>query len=131
MGNISIRKAAATRDGNRNKAYLLLAMGAFCALVYYFGELVDLAGWEALRWSFFYGVHDTQRLLFFAPIVYAGVFFGSRAVVIVTIISLATMMPRALLISPYPDPIIRPILFCLVAGIIGRLAAQVQAQAER
>ena len=121
---------ALLRERNSRSAYLLLAMGAVCALLYYFGELVDALGWTALRWEFFYSVHDTQRLFFFAPIIYAGYVFGNRAVLMVTIISLGTMMPRALAISPFPDPIVRPFIFCLVAVAIGVLTARVRSQAE-
>ena len=41
-----------TRDSR--KQYTLLFLFVFCTLFYYFGELVDFAGWEALRWDFFF-----------------------------------------------------------------------------
>ena len=37
---------------------LLSLLFIYYSVVYYFGEIVDLAGWESLRWEFFYGVHD-------------------------------------------------------------------------
>ncbi len=101
--------------------YTLVAMFFACTLLYYFGELVDWFGWEALRWQFFYGVHDTHRLLFLVPIIYAAYYFEVRASVIVTIIAINTFLPRALFISPYPDPLLRTVLFIVIAGLVGYL----------
>ncbi len=100
---------------------ILGLMMLFCALFYYFGELADFLGWEALRWHFFYSVHDFHRLLFLAPIVYAGYFFGVRAAIIITVISVNIFLPRALFISPFPDPLPRTVLFIIIAGVIGYL----------
>ena len=111
--------------------YVLVLLFGCCTLFYYFGELVDFAGWEALRWDFFYGVHDIHRLLFFAPIIYAGYFFGVRAAVIVTIVAVNTMLPRAFFISPFPDPILRTVLFIIIAGTIGCLTAMMRSEYER
>ena len=107
----------------------LLLLG--CSVFYYFGELVDFAGWEGLRWDFFYGVHDVHRLLFLIPIVYAGYALGSRATILVTIIAVGIWMPRALLISPFPDPVLRPVLFVVVAGTLGYLAARIRGRLKR
>lgn len=88
-------------------ASILLSVFALCALLYYFGELVDYAGWSSLRLEFFYGVHDVQRLFFLVPIVYAGYFFRVRGAIIVTIAAFLVFLPRALFISEFPDPLVR------------------------
>ncbi|MBC8274864.1 MAG: hypothetical protein H8E40_07845, partial [Chloroflexi bacterium] len=36
--------------------YITLSLFGICTLFYYSGELVDFAGWTALRWDFFYTV---------------------------------------------------------------------------
>jgi ABC-type spermidine/putrescine transport system permease subunit I len=113
------------------RLFILLLLMAFCMLFYYFGELVDWAAWDVLRVNFFYGVHDIHRLLFLAPIVYSAYYFGMRATVIVTIITLMTFLPRALFISPYPDPLLRMILFTVVAWTIGHLVALVRREQKR
>ena len=69
---------AIMRSGNAYSFYGLFVLFGLCALGYYFGELVDFAGWEALRWDFLYGVHDAHRLLFLMPIIYAGYVFGVK-----------------------------------------------------
>ncbi len=111
--------------------YTLFVMWAVCTLFYYFGELVEFAHWETLRWQFFYGVHDIHRLLFMAPIIYAAYVFGIKATVIITIISLMTFLPRALFISPFPDPLARMVVFTLIAGTMGYLTAIVRRESER
>jgi PAS domain-containing protein len=116
---------------NSRGFYLLFLLFGCCALLYYFGELVSSAGWEALRWHFFYGVHDIQRLLFLAPIIYAGYVFGVKAAVIITIVAIMTFLPRALFISPFPDPLLRTVLFIIIAGTMGYLTARVRSESER
>ncbi len=111
--------------------YTLFLIWAICTLLYYFGELVEFAHWEALHWQFFYGVHDVHRLLFLAPIIYAAYVFGIKATVMVSIISLMVFLPRALFISPFPDPLARMLVFSLITGIMGYLTAVVRRESER
>lgn len=116
---------------NSYSFYTLFLLLAACTLFYYFGELLDFAGLEALRWKIFYSVHDVHRLFFLAPIIYAGYVFGVRASVIVTIIAAGAISPRALFISPFPDPMIRAVLFIIVAGIMGYLTGKIRAESEK
>jgi len=113
------------------RGYTLLSMLVFCILFYYLGEIIDLAGWEALRWGFLYGVHDVHRLLFMVPIVYAGYVFGVRAAMMITIIALMTFLPRALFVSPFPDPLIRMVIFTLIGGSLGYLTATAHQKCEQ
>lgn len=119
------------RSRNASSFYILFLVFAFCTLFYYFGELVNFAGWEALRWEFFYGVHDIHRLLFLAPIIYAAYVFGARATITMTILTLAAFLPRAFFISPYPDPLLRMLLFTVIAGVLGYLTARTVSEAEQ
>jgi len=134
MNKATVSRQAASGEIRRRhlyRFYIMVLLFGGCTLFYYFGELVDFAGWEALRWDFFYGVHDIHRLLFLAPIIYAAYFFGVRAAVIITIVAVNTFLPRALFISPFPDPILRTILFIIVAGTIGYLTAIAHSKSER
>jgi PAS domain-containing protein len=106
-------------------------MLAFCTLFYYFGELVDWAAWDALRWDFFYSIHDVHRLLFLIPIIYAGYTARVRGAVIVTLLTFAIFLPRAFFISPYPDPFLRMTLFTIFAGVIGALIGVIRSRSER
>ena len=111
--------------------YILLLLMIVCSIFYYFGELADWAAWESLRSSFFYGIHDIHRLLFLAPIVYAGYTARIKGAVIITLISFIIFLPRAFFISPYPDPLLRMILFTVFAGIIGILVGSIRNQAAK
>jgi signal transduction histidine kinase len=111
--------------------YILLSLFALCTLLYYFGELIDFAGWTALRWEFFYGVHDVQRLLFLAPIIYAGHAFRVKGAVVVTLASFIAFLPRAFLVSPFPDPMLRIALFTVAAGFMGSFIGVIRNEAER
>ncbi len=118
-------KPSSLRDGLailKTRHFVLLTLFGICTIFYYFGELVDFAGWEALRWEFWYTVHDIHRLLFLVPIVYAGYFFRVQGAIIVTVASLIVFLPRAILISPFPEPIFRAILSTTVMGVVGSLA---------
>lgn len=103
----------------------------FCTSFYYFGELVDWAVWEALRRDFFYGIHDIHRLLFLAPIIYAGYTGRIKGAVIVTLLSFAIFLPRAFFISPFPDPLLRTVLFTVGAGSLGVLTGMVRNKSEQ
>jgi hypothetical protein len=110
---------------------IIFILLGFCSLFYYFGELVDWAAWDALRVNFFYGIHDVHRLLFLAPIIYAGYTARVKAAIIVTLISFLIFLPRAFFISPYPDPLLRMVIFTIFAGVIGILVGIIQNQSER
>ena len=117
-------RLVAAKRSNSRRVYTLFLLFVLCTLFYYFGELVDFAGWEALRWDIFYGVHDIHRLFFLVPIIYAGYFFGVRAAIIITLVAFGICLFRALFISPFPDPLLRMVLFIIVAGTIGYLTGR-------
>lgn len=110
------------------RATILPLMIIICGVFYYFGELADWAAWESLRGSFFYGIHDLHRLLFLVPIVYAGYVARIRGAIIITLVSFIIFLPRAFFISPYPDPLLRMIMFTVFAGIIGVLVGYIRNQ---
>jgi PAS domain-containing protein len=113
------------------RSFIMPLLLVFCALFYYFGELVDWAAWDTLRANFFYGVHDIHRLLFLAPIIYAGYTAKVKGAVIITLVSFAIFLPRAFFISPFPDPLLRMVIFTIFAGVIGCLVGIIRNQAER
>jgi ABC-type spermidine/putrescine transport system permease subunit I len=128
---MALPEKESTDDSSRIRWYrpfILPLLLIICSLIYYFGELVDWAGWSALHLDFFYGVHDVQRLLFFAPIIYASYTAGVRGAIIITMVSLLIFLPRAFFISTYPDPVLRVILFVIVAGSVGVLIARLRSQ---
>jgi signal transduction histidine kinase len=119
------------KTGSTIKFLLLPIMLILCSLFYYFGELVQWAAWDSLRNEFIYGIHDIHRLLFLVPIIYAGYHKRVKGAIIVTLVSLAIFLPRALIVSPYPDPLLRMIFFVIIAGVIGSLTGVIRNQSEK
>jgi len=109
---------------NIRRFYLLFLIFTLCVIFYYFGEIVDFFGWECLRLNFFYSVHDIHRLIFLFPIMYAAYYFGMKATIIMIILMISAFMPRALFISPYPDPLLRAALFTVIAALVGLFIAR-------
>ena len=97
----------------------LMALGTFI----YYVDQTSLVGVSPFNQSFFTGVHDLQRTFFFIPIVYAAIVFRVRGSLIVSLAFLCVVLPRALLFSPYPDSLIRPLLFVTIAALISLLIA--------
>ena len=106
--------------------FVLGVLLIYCTLFYYFGELVDLLRWETLGLDFFYGAHDVQRVLFLAPIIYTGYIFGMRASIITTLVAAVAIFPHIAVASNEADPIWRIIIFIVIAGAIGCIAARVR-----
>jgi K+-sensing histidine kinase KdpD len=127
----SARALAVLRGRELYPFCILIALFGLCTLFYYLGELVDIAGWEALRLNFFYDVHDIHRLFFLAPIIYAGYVYRVKGALFVTIAAFIVFLPRALFISSFPEPVLRSVLFAIVAGIIGALTGMVRNESER
>ena len=116
--------SATTNRGQVLRFYFVFLLFALCALIYYFGELINFAGWDFLKSvTFFFGVHDVHRLLFLIPIMYAGYYFGIKPSIIITILAIGVFIPRSLFLSPYPDPLLRTGIFTVFAGVIGYLFA--------
>ena len=81
--------------------------------------------------KFFDSVHDIHRLLFLAPIIYAGYYGRTKGAILITLVVLVIFLPRALIISPYPDPTLRAVLFTIIAGALGVLTGVLRNESER
>ncbi len=103
--------------------YILIALFAASTIFYYFGELVNLFGWAALRWDILYTVHDPHRMLFLLPILYSSYYYRLRGALLANVASLLIFLPRAFFISPYPDAMLRMVAFVILAIVISMLIA--------
>jgi PAS domain S-box-containing protein len=104
-------------DSRAKHICILIALFAACTLIYYFGELVNYFGWQTLHWEIWYTVHDPHRILFLIPILYCTYYFGMAGALTSNVVALLVFLPRALFISPFPDPVLRMIVF-VVSSII-------------
>jgi signal transduction histidine kinase len=111
-----------TRGVRSPHFWIIAALMAFGTLNYYIDQ-IPLVNTAPFNYSFFMSVHDLHRTLFFIPIIYAALVFRIRGGLIASFAFLCVVLPRALLFSPYPDPLIRPILFVVFATIISTLMA--------
>jgi PAS domain S-box-containing protein len=103
----------------------------FCTVFYYLGEIMGYFGLTVGGWIFLDTVHDLHRLLFLCAIIYASIAFRVRGAIIATIITFLLLLPRALLISQYPDPVVRVVVFIIFALVSGILMGMARNQAER
>ena len=111
--------------------YILLALFIACTVFYYFGELVILSGWAALRWEIFYTVHDLHRMLFLVPILYSSYYYRLRGALLANVASLLILLPRAFFISPYPDATLRMAAFVIIAAILSTLTVLIFNQRDK
>jgi len=89
----------------------------------YYADQTPLAGISPFSSSFFTGIHDAIRTLFFIPIIYATLLFRIRGSLSTSFAFFCVVLPRALLFSPYADPLLRPLLFVFSAALISLLLA--------
>jgi len=99
--------------------WIIAALMAVLTLIYYAGR-TPLADWG----SFFTDtvLHDLHRTLFLLPIIYAALTFRVRGALVTSFAFLCVVLPRSFY-SPYPDPLLRPLLFVLFATFAGVLTA--------
>jgi signal transduction histidine kinase len=115
-------KADATKGLLNRHLLILTALMVLCIFQYYIDQ-TPLVNTPVFNNSFFTGVHDINRVLFLIPIIYAALVFRVRGSMIISLIFLVAVLPRALLISPYPDPILRALVFVAFSTLIGLLVA--------
>ena len=110
--------------------WIVTALMAFGALNYYMDQ-TPLANIPLFRHSFFTSVHDLHRTLFLIPIIYAALIFRVWGSLITSFAFLCIVLPRALLFSPYPDPLLRPLIFVIIATLMSPLMATQLNRVER
>ena len=119
------------RDRNFWHFYIIACIFVFCSLFYYLGEVLDYFNLSFTGLEYLYTVHDLHRLLFVIPVIYAGYIFRVSGAVVTTALAFLIFLPRALFISPYPDPFLRMFIFTVGAGIMGFLVAKTRNANER
>ncbi|PIX27656.1 MAG: hypothetical protein COZ67_01145 [Chloroflexi bacterium CG_4_8_14_3_um_filter_45_15] len=102
--------------------WIITALLALLTFSYYV-EQTPLVTIPPFNHSFFTGVHDMQRVLFFIPIVYAAVIFRVRGSLLTSFLFLCVVLPRALLFSPYSNPLARALSFVISAALFSLLIA--------
>lgn len=98
--------------------WVILAILALLAVLHY-ADLLGIAGASSSGAPFGLTRHAIDRILFLLPMIYAAFVFRLGAGLVVCLITLAIMLPRALLVSPSPGD---ALLESFSAVVIGALA---------
>ena len=108
--------------------WIIAALMAVLTLVYYAGHtpLAHFGGFLTLTY-----VHDIHRTLFLFPIIYAAVAFRGWGALITSFLFLCVVLPRPFLCSPYPAPLLRPLIFVLFTAFLGLLTAMLIDRMEK
>lgn len=130
VAKLSEWKADTTKGWQNRHLLILTALMLLCIFQYYVDQ-TPLASMPFFSNSFFTGVHDVNRALFLIPIIYAALAFRVRGSIITSLIFLVAVLPRALLFSTYPNPLLRALIFVVFAALIGLFIATALNQFER
>jgi two-component system NtrC family sensor kinase len=102
--------------------WIIAALLALLTFIYYV-EQTALVSIPPFDNGFFSTVHDIHRALFLIPVIYAASIFRVRGSLITSFIFLCVVLPRALLFSPYPGAIVRPLIFVGLATFVSLFVA--------
>jgi len=108
--------------------WAIAALIAAVTLIYYSGytPLAELSEFFSDAFP-----RDLHRTLFLVPVVYAAIAYRSRGALVTSLVFLAVILPRALIQSPYPAPLLRPLLFVMLTAFVGILTAMLLGRMER
>ena len=117
--------------GVRSSHFWIITVLIVVGTLLYYADRIPLFSMSHFSQSFFITVHDLHRTLFFIPILYAALVFRVRGSLITSFAFLCVVLPRALLYSPYPTPLLRPLMFVFFAAFISLLLATQLNRVER
>jgi signal transduction histidine kinase len=108
----------------------IIAIMAFCSVIYYLPVIGGMVGWTALQNSLnslhnFYGI-DFLGLVFFAPVVYTAYVLGVIPAVMTALVAMFILLPHAILIDNYPNALFRPTAFVIILSAVGAVVAMLQ-----
>jgi len=91
-----------TKLMRRPSFWLLVGVFALITIPHYGEELKHPAFLVDLMADLGVERHAFERIAYLAPIVWAGFLFGQRGAIVASLVALACMLPRAIIISLYP-----------------------------
>jgi PAS domain S-box-containing protein len=97
--------------------WIVAALMAIFTLSYY-ADQVSLS-WFPFGQRFFTEeyVHDLHRLLFLIPMLYCAAIFRFKGALVISVIIFCIVLPRAVFFSPNPDPVLRALIFSIIASM--------------
>ena len=114
---------------NKHLRYIIAIM-AFCAVVYYLPAISGRLGWIDVQDSLnnlhnLYGI-DFLGLIFFAPVVYSAYVLGVIPAILTAFIAMLILLPHAILIDTYPNALFKPTAFVIILSAVGAVVAMLQ-----
>lgn len=104
--------------------WIILVLFALITLAHYEETLEHPAFLTHLTGNLGLDRHAFERILFLIPIVWSGFLFGIKGSIITSLVALACMLPRAIVISQYPqDAIFETCAVFIVGGCVSGLLA--------
>jgi len=102
----------------RNPHLWVIVFLTFILAIAYYADQLDLS-WMPFAREFFASdyIHDLHRALFIIPMLYAAILFHARGAAVLSLVVFCVVLPRALFVSPNPDPILRTIIFIALASL--------------
>jgi PAS domain S-box-containing protein len=94
--------------------WILIAIFIILALLHYSTPISGLIPYEELGLT----RHTVDRVLFLIPIVYSAIIFGLRGGVVCLVISIAIMLPRALVVTPSRTDAIIEVVGIAIVGLL-------------
>ena len=121
---LSVKILSTVRSGH---AWAIAALAVLLGLIYYGDQLIPF------DWRFFTSeyIHDVHRALFLVPMLYAAVVFRINGALVMSAVTLCILLPRALLVSPNEDPVLRALVFTAIASLAAVLLAVGQERMHR
>jgi signal transduction histidine kinase len=100
------------------------------AIIYYLPSICGLFGWNSTG-TLLNGFHnvfgiDFLGLVFFIPVVYAAYALGVIPAVGAAFIAMLILLPRAILVDPYPNTLFKPTAFVIILSAVGATVAMLQ-----
>jgi signal transduction histidine kinase len=114
---------AETRKSFLNRHLVILASLLVLCVLQYYVDRTPLTNAPFFSLSFFTGVHDVNRVMFFIPIIYAALVFRVRGSIITSFVFFIVILPRALYFSTFPNPLTRAVIFVVFSALVGFLVA--------
>jgi len=98
----------------------------------YYGDLIGLGDWTRFGQHFFVTetLRDLHRSLLLIPLLYSAIILKIPGAITVTVIAFIIVLPRAIFISPNPDPLLRSVGFMVLASLASILVAKERKQRE-
>ena len=121
-----------TRAIRRPGFWLLVAIFALITFLHY-GEAIEHPSFFThLTANLGLDRHAFERVLYLAPIIWAGSLFGQRGAIITSLAAIACMLPRAILISPYPkDALFETSAVFIVGNLVAFTFESLRKERER